>query len=289
MTLKNKVLTLFLLIFSVQSFAQKSKLSWAHAVATGSATLNVQYLKNFPYAYRNENGDLTGVEIDILREFADWSLNQKGVKIKLNFISNKDFYVLYDDIKMREEGIVGSSGITINPERMLDVKFSSPYLQNKSLLISNGVVPTVTGIADLRTTYNNKTAIVVTRSSQEKLVKQLQSSFAPDMKIEYVGSPIELLMKINENPDYVGFVDIVSYWGYLEKNKKSYLKIQPYLQKDEYFGFIFPLRSDWNTAFDEFLESGFGFNLSKKYDDILTKHMSFEVKKQVEYRKIIRD
>ncbi len=285
---KNKLLLFFFFLGSLQTFAQNNNLSWSKAVSTGSATLNVQYLKNYPYSYRNENGDLTGVEIDILREFSDWAMLNKNVKIKLNFVSNKDFYVLYDDIKMRTEGIVGASAVTINPERISEVSFSSPYLQSKSLLISHGNVPTTIGISDIKTNYNDKTAIVVIKSVQEKLVKQLQSSFAPDLKIEYVGSPEEVISKIAQDPSYIGFVEIVSYWGFLEKNKKAYLKIQPYLQKDEYFGFIFPKKSDWNIAFDEFLESGFGFNLSKKYDDILSRHMSYEVKKQVEYRKIIR-
>ena len=52
--------------------------------------------------------------------------------------------------------------------------------------------------------------------------------------------------------------------------------------QNEYFGFIFPESSDWNRAINEFLESGFGFTATKKYREILQKHLGEEVIEYVE-------
>ncbi|MFT5668940.1 MAG: ABC-type amino acid transport substrate-binding protein, partial [Vicingaceae bacterium] len=52
------VLVLFITAVSAQSFENASE--------SKKATLNVMYFENEPYAYKNEKGDLVGIEIDIM-------------------------------------------------------------------------------------------------------------------------------------------------------------------------------------------------------------------------------
>ena len=92
-----------------------------------------------------------------------------------------------------------------------------------------------------------------------------------------VNSPMDVPLKITENPKFFGYTDIITFWTYV-KNNNHYIKMHKIANVEhEEFGFIMPLDSDWDVILNEFFEKGFGFTSTKDYYDILEKYLGFEI------------
>ncbi len=273
----------FLIAFSISlsSIAQNAG-SWSNAVKSGSGTLNVQYFDNFPFSYHRSKAELVGIEVDMINEFIRWAKDQKNVTLTSNFIENKDFYTFYDEVKKSSGDVVGIGSVTNTPSRSTEVNFSAPYLKNKSLLITSINVPTLGSMADATKNFDSLTAIVVKGSIHEQEVLSLKSKYLPKLKIEYAASPRQVLEKMRANSRYFSYIDLVSYWAFVKQPKSKYMKIHRVANtNEEMFGVIFPKNSDWNMAFNEFMESGLGFASSEAYKEILRKNLGEEIIKTV--------
>ncbi|MFT4755980.1 MAG: ABC-type amino acid transport substrate-binding protein, partial [Vicingaceae bacterium] len=128
------VLVLFITAVSAQSFENASE--------SKKATLNVMYFENEPYAYKNEKGDLVGIEIDIMNSFVTWIKSEKGIELKLKFMPFSEFSSFYAQIQTAPMNSIGLGSVTITENRLNEVKFSAPYLKNVSVLITDGTVST---------------------------------------------------------------------------------------------------------------------------------------------------
>ena len=281
MKITAKLLLLFTLsIFSLQSFAQKdanASSTYANAWAQKKGTMNVQYLNNFPFAYTNNDGEVTGIEIDIIKEFAVWLKIKKGVDVDLNFQSSDDFAKFYEKVKTTKAVSVGAGSVAVTTDRAREIKYSSPYLKNKPVLVSSILKSTLTDVRNISKEFNGMTAVIVKGSVHEKLIKNIKDNYWPDLKVELVESPAIVLDKISNSNKYFGYLDLISYWATIQKESKP-LKIHRATQFDtEYFAFIFPKSSDWAAAFNEFFDGGLGFPASDTYMEILRKHLSSEL------------
>ncbi len=281
MKLSYKALLFFVLIIhSISSFAQKdaaSSSTYANAWAQKSGTMNVQYLNNFPFAYTNADGELTGIEIDIIKQFAVWLKIKKGVDVELNFERSDDFAKFYEKVKITKAVSVGAGSVAVTSDRAREIKYSSPYLKNKPVLVSSILRSTLTDVRNISKEFNGMTAVIVKGSVHEKLIKNIKDNYWPDLKVELVESPTIVLDKISSSNKYFGYLDLISYWATIQQESKP-LKIHRATQFDtEYFAFIFPKSSDWAAAFNEFFDGGLGFPASDMYMDILRKHLSSEL------------
>lgn len=281
MKLSYKLLILIVLTaFSVPTFAQKdaaASSTYANAWAQKSGTMNIQYLNNFPFAYTNADGELTGIEIDIIKQFAVWLKIKKGVDVELNFERSDDFAKFYEKVKITKAVSVGAGSVAVTTDRAREIKYSSPYLKNKPVLVSSILRSTLTDIRNISKEFNGMTAVIVKGSVHEKLIKNIKDNYWPDLKVELVESPAIVLDKISSSNKYFGYLDLISYWATIQQESKP-LKIHRATQFDtEYFAFIFPKSSDWAAAFNEFFDGGLGFPASDTYMDILRKHLSSEL------------
>lgn len=281
MKLSYKFLILLVLTaFSLPTFAQKdaaASSTYANAWAQKSGTMNIQYLNNFPFAYTNAEGELTGIEIDIIKQFAVWLKIKKGVDVELNFERSDDFAKFYEKVKITKAVSVGAGSVAVTTERAREIKYSSPYLKNKPVLVSSILRSTLTDVRNISKEFNGMTAVIVKGSVHEKLIKNIKDNYWPEMKVELVESPAIVLDKISSSNKYFGYLDLISYWATIQQESKP-LKIHRATQFDtEYFAFIFPKSSDWAAAFNEFFDGGLGFPASDKYMDILRKHLSSEL------------
>lgn len=281
MKLSYKAILIFVLsIYSISTLAQKDvaiSSTYANAWAQKSGTMNVQYLNNFPFAYTNADGELTGIEIDIIKQFAVWLKIKKGVDVELNFERSDDFAKFYEKVKITKAVSVGAGSVAVTSDRAREIKYSSPYLKNKPVLVSSILRSTLTDIRNISKEFNGMTAVIVKGSVHEKLIKNIKDNYWPDLKVELVESPTIVLDKISSSNKYFGYLDLISYWATIQQESKP-LKIHRATQFDtEYFAFIFPKSSDWAAAFNEFFDGGLGFPASDMYMDILRKHLSSEL------------
>jgi ABC-type amino acid transport substrate-binding protein len=267
----------FALISSFGAFAQ-ANISWAEALKTKTARVDVAYLSNPPFFYQNEEGKLAGIEYDLLQAFADWAKKEKGVTIEYRYFDLPSFDLVFNRITGGKNALIGAATVSINEKRSKFVNFSAPYLRNRSMLITSGEVPSMVYSSEIKAAFANLQAVTIQGSVHEKALEALKKETLKDLRVTYLNNPDDILKVISSDPTFFGYVDAVTYWSYLQKNKDAFLKIQRTGEMgEEYFGFIFPKKSDWNLAFSTFFDSGFGFTATKNYLKILETHLGPEI------------
>jgi ABC-type amino acid transport substrate-binding protein len=190
---------------------------------------------------------------------------------------NDDFSKFYDKVKTSKSISIGAGSVTVASDRAREVRFSSPYLRNKPIFVTNIMKATLTDIRNISKEFNGMTAVVVKGSIHEKTIKSIKESYWPEMNIELVESPSIVLDKISTSEKYFGYVDLITYWAAIQKEEKPIKIHRLNLTNSENFAFIFPKSSDWYIPFNEFFDSGLGFPGKAEYMEILQKHLSSEV------------
>lgn len=274
------LLFLLFILSNTLIFAQSEpSVSSTYALASTQkyGTMNVQYLNNFPFAYTNSKEELTGIEIDIIKQFAQWLKDKKGIEVELQFERSDNFAKFYEKVKITKAVSVGAGSVSVTSDRAREIKYSSPYLKNKPVLVSSILKSTLTDIRNISKEFSGMTAVIVKGSVHEKLIKNIKDNYWPDLKVELVESPSIVLDKISGSNKYFGYLDLISYWATIQQESRP-LKIHRTTQFDtEYFAYIFPKSSDWAAAFNEFFDGGLGFPASDEYMAILRKHLSSEL------------
>ena len=271
-----QILTLFL-CFSVH-FAAQAQGSYAEALNSKTVQLKVHYLTQFPLAYENEQGQLTGVEIDLVMAFADWLMRVKGIKASFDFESHESFAKVYEGVKGAQGAVFGVASAAITKERQKEVQFSPPYLRNASVMVSNIDVPTLRAYADMPQSFNNMTALVMRGTTLEAHLLEVKKKHFEKMRVSYVEHPRDIVKQIAATQNqYYGYVDILTYWAVL-KEAPANVKIHRAVTIDnQRFGVLLPPGSDWKKVWDEFMEGGFGFAATEAYYNMLRKHLGYEV------------
>lgn len=245
--------------------------------------MEVYYFEQEPFAYMQSN-NLIGVEIEILAEFAEWAQSRKGVKLDVKYTPFKKFEEFYKAVVSGNSFVIGAGTVAINEERKNDVLFSPPYLNNVSILISNGNAETIYNKEEVAEKWKNMKGITTKESIHSRYMEELKKKYLPGMNIEMAKSPLEVAERIGQQVNYIGYIDIVTFWHYLKKSN-VFIKIQRIFSvNNEKFGFIMPKNSEIQGLIAEFFESGFGFTATKSYRDILEKHLGYEVISTVEIR-----
>lgn len=245
--------------------------------------MEIYYFEQEPFAY-TQNNNLMGVEIEILQKFAEWTQTRKGVKLDVKYTPFKKFEEFYKAVVSGSTFVIGAGTVAINEERKNDVLFSPPYLNNVSILISNGNAESIYNYEEIAGKWKNMKGITTKESVHSQYMEELKKKYLPGLNIEMVKSPLEVADRIGQQTNYIGYIDIVTFWNYLKKSN-VFIKIQRIFSiNNEKFGFIMPKNSELHGLITEFFESGFGFTATKNYRDILEKHLGYEVISTVEIR-----
>lgn len=271
-----KKLILLILICSA-SLVLKAQ-TYEEALKTRIANLQVHYLNQYPLAYENEAGELTGIEIDLVMAFAEWIQRTKGIKLSFEFEKYESFAGVYERLTKGNVNDLGLASAAITKERQKQVAFTPPYMRNTSLLVSNIDVPTVRAYSDMPKSFANMTALVMRGTTLEQHLMMVKKQHFEKMRVSYVEHPRDIVKQIAQtNNQYYGYVDILTYWAVL-KEAPANVKIHRSVTLDnQRFGLLMPLSSDWKKAWDEFMEGGFGFAATETYYNILRKHLGYEV------------
>jgi len=273
--MKIKLLVLFL-TFSGLTIAQ---------IPTETLEVTIHYYENYPFAFQGKSGKLEGIEVEIFQAFEKWAEERKGIRIQSNYISYSVFGNAYRRVRSEvANNHIGMASVSVTPKRQEEVDFSSPYLKNKSLLVSGGYAPALYYTSEIGDKFSEMTALTIQASIHEGNLFLIRDEHFPEMKIEYRESAMDIIDIVARNDNYFAYVDIVSFWYYVTTKSDGYIKIQRAAQtEDEYFGFVFPKgESKLKTLFNEFMDGGFGFVSSKVYDRIIQKHLGDDIRKYVD-------
>ncbi|WP_038031916.1 substrate-binding periplasmic protein [Thermonema rossianum] len=242
--------------------------SWETTEKRGVGRITITYIETPLFIYKNEAGKLSGLCVDILKEFILFLEKEKGVRVILSIYKpNDDFNIFLSNVINAEGGVFGLANITITDARKKVMKFTRPYIKNRALLASHESLPTLYNLTDMPEVFAGCTAFTVRNSTFEQDLLELKQKYFPEMSIEYISSAATLVYRIAETPQSFGKIDFPYY---VEANKQKLpVKVHPVGSTYEDFGFIMPLNSDWKGVWDEFLE---GFVGSTRYRQLLIKH-----------------
>ncbi len=256
--------------------------TWAEIQEAGSGEITVLYFEEDAFAFTNEAGELTGVTIDIFRQFINFLNNTRQVEISINFVQQNNFTRLYSDVRDGEGGVFGLANVTITEDRKEELAFSPPYLTNIAVLITHEEVAQLSSFSALSTEFAGNAGILYSGTTHEQRVLDLRDNYYPGMRTVTANSDSEVIDLVTNNPGYFGYVDLYNYW----LAQRQGLPIHRHTvgdQASEDFGIIMPLDSDWAPVITEFFSLGSGgYRANPAYRNILVRHLGTEVTRMLE-------
>lgn len=237
---------------------------------------SVLFLNQVPFCYQ-EKGEIKGIEADILRMFSEWTLGKKNIEIALKFEPYSNFEKFIDTVALGNTMVIGAGTVSIKENRLKDLQFSPPYMNNVSVMITNGTIPTINNKGDVRSVLKSMKAIVTKDAVHVSYIEDLKKQYLPELEIEYSSNPLSVIETIGSDTRYFGYVDIITFWQYL-KTSDRYIKMQRIFNvKDEKFAFVLPKNAEFQGLLTEFFDSGFGVTSTIAYRSILEKYLGYEV------------
>ncbi len=268
--------TMILILMCLTGVGLQAQDSWETAQADGRGTLKVFIQEEAPFAFYEE-GEFQGIEVDILRKFADWVYSRHGVHLSIEFKRYRQFVRLYEDV-LSTENVVGAAFVTINDLRSKEVQFTPTYLQNASVLVSPVAFPTMSSFKQFERIFGEKTALVIRGTTHEKRLMEIRDEYHDGMRVKYVEEPEQMLPHLlSEDRNYYAMVDLITFWRFVKANNGGLKIHRAATVSQEQYGFILPQESDWYELFDSFFNEGFGFTASEDYENILRKYLGDEL------------
>src|SRR6187551_1658144 len=114
MHFRKPLMLLILTIFSSASFAQKYKGdNWANIKSAGSGTLTVVYIEQYGLVYKDKNGKMKGVCVDILTDFVKYIKDKYGKTLTVNYAGEEPDFATFLKITKNTPGVLGVTNTTI--------------------------------------------------------------------------------------------------------------------------------------------------------------------------------
>lgn len=281
----NNVLSLIfvalLLSFPQLNAQQLQGDSWQEVQQNGGGEVTLMYYEEDGFAYENEDGELTGVEIDIFQQFVYYLKNAKDIVLDVNYVGTRDFSKLYQNVKEGEPGLFGIGNVTITPQREQEIDFSPPYLTNIAVLITHESVSDLSSMDAMPRQFQGMEGVVFKGTTHENRMRRIKQQYYPDLSLTYTNSDAEVVDKVVNDTNAFGYVDLSIYWV-ATKNGKPIKRHQVGDQASESFGIIMPAGSDWVEPMQEFFNIGRGYRSTSAYRNILVQHLGVEVTQMLE-------
>jgi ABC-type amino acid transport substrate-binding protein len=245
---------------------------WSSVKMSGGS-ISIAYVETPSFVYKDTEGKLTGICVDMMNDFVKWVNKEKNVKVTSKFVGDgSSFKGMYEKVKSGKGGVFGIGNITITDERKKEVKFSPPFITNSAILITQSTVPTLNKLDELPSILVDFTAYTAKGTLNEKRIVDLKQKYHPGLKIAYTTTSQEALEKIFSDPKGVAYLDMAFYLEAVQLKKN--VKRHPAGDKTaEQFGIAMPLGSDWPIVFEEFVKADGGYFNSKAYRASLVKHL----------------
>lgn len=255
--------------------------NWANVLEAGGGHITVLFVPSEGFAYEDADGGITGVSVEIMKDFVRWLVRKHGVRLTVDFKEDLDWRRFYARVRDAEGGVFGLGNVTVTAERRREIAFSPPYLTNMAVLVSHAATPELERLADLASVFGGQTALSFEGTLHQARIHVLRHTYYPQMRIEPTHSSDEIIRRLTASPGYFAYLDIHEYWQAAEAG----LPIRRHPVGDEAaeeFGIIMPLDSDWQAPLAEFFEADGGYRETEDYRELLTTHLGAELAELLE-------
>lgn len=215
--------------------------------------------------YKDHDGNLKGVCIDILNDFVFYVKDKYQVTVTLEFTEERDFNLFLKRVES-SKNLLGVSSTAITPARQKRFHFTPYFLINPNVLVTNRSGKDITKLEDIGTSYT--TIKVVGGSIHAEYAKELKAKYYPNLVIQHTSSSRIILEELSNKVNMFTILDFSEYLG-ASRTKPYLVKQNINLDLMDKIGFIMSKQSDWDIVWSEFLSN--------------------EYRKSVGYRKNIAD
>ncbi|CAM5197182.1 hypothetical protein RLON56S_03578 [Alishewanella longhuensis] len=241
----------------------------------GTTQLTVLYVPAEGFAYVNPQGQLTGVSVEIMQDFARWLTQRHQLAVQLNFVSETNWQQFYQRIVHAQGGVFGLGNVTITEPRKQELAFSPPYLHNIAALITHQDISPLPKWQALPEQFAKLKPLAFSGTLHEQRINRLRDQYQPNAIVQQVSSNPDLLAKVASG-QYYAYVDAYNYWRAREAGMP--LRDHPIAaESGETFGFIMPHSNDWAGLLEAFFAADGGYLQSPRYQQVLTEQLGAEL------------
>ncbi len=249
---------------------------WEVVLQRGHGKLAAYYVPAGGFAYMCDEGMLTGVTVDILKDFSQFVMDAYGVELEIRFMEEADWSIFYRKIAEGKDGMIGMGNVTITGERMQELTFSPPYMTNIASLITHEDAPRLQRLNELGDTFEGRKALAFEGTLHENRLRTLTGSFYPDAEIKMAHTNDEILERVAESDRYFAYIDLYNYRRASDRG----MPLQRHPVADEaaeQFGYIMPLETTWDGVIKEYFKHDGGLLNSQRYRYIMETHLGKEL------------
>jgi len=248
----------------------------AEAESAGAARLQVIYVPSSGFAYHDEQGHLTGVTVELIRDFGRWLEETREMNVDVEFIPEERWAAFYERVRDSRGGVFGIGNVTITEERRSEIDFSPPYLTNVAILMTHENVPELQSIEVIAEAFAGMTGLIYPGTLHETRIEALRRDHFTEMETVEVASNGELVGLVTSSEGYFGYVDIYNYWAAREEGAP--LRHHPVGDDaSETFGVILPRDSGWTPLLESFFEADGPLLESERHQVLLREHLGEEL------------
>ncbi|MCC5925640.1 MAG: transporter substrate-binding domain-containing protein [Bacteroidetes bacterium] len=261
--------------------------SWTDVQQRGHGTLTAVYVPAEGFAYfpnsltyddttipqtEMQENLLTGVTVELLRDFAVFVRQEYGVDLTLNFVEETNWRTFYADVAASKDGVIGMGNVTITEARRSELAFSLPYMTNIASLITHENAPLLEDLSQMGAVWSGRTALAFEATLHEERLRALTDAYYADAAIELVRSNDEIIDRLSEGDRYFAYIDLYNYWRAAERGAP--LKRHPAGDESaEEFGYIMPLGTTWQPVLDAWFNADGGLTSTPRYRAIMEEHL----------------
>jgi signal transduction histidine kinase len=255
------ILTFTFFTLRAQDFTQVSE-SWQAILDKKEGSVEIVWSTLEPFIYKDEAGNLKGIEADFLRDFFSFLEKKYKVRIKIRWRQVNQFSEIEPLIKNRTGCYFGVAAFSITEDRKRNVDFMPPYMPDISVLISNANVPIFLNQHEFARYSGNLKSFTAKGSTYEIDLKTLKKTINADFPINYVAANSDLVDVIHNTPNSIAYIDFPIYLKYYEKG--YHIKRQ-FIFKNirQGYAFILPKKNDWQEPIEAYYRSHFNIVQSK--------------------------
>lgn len=246
--------------------------TWQEVLTQGSGVLTAVYVPAEGFAYLDNDGQLTGVTVELLRDFTRFARQEFGVEVTLNFVEETHWRTFYADVAASADGVIGMGNVTITEARRNELAFSLPYMTNTASLITHQDAPALDELSLIGERWSGRTALAFEGTLHEERLRALAEAYYPEAVFETVRSNDEIIARLSEGDRYFAYIDL--YNVHRAVRRGAPLQHHPVGDdSDETFGYIMPLGSSWQEPLDAWMSADGGLTNSDRYREIMARHL----------------
>ncbi len=219
------------------------------------AVLIVYYYENKPFIYANEDGQLQGIEYDLLSQFRNYLLHKHNVKIKLVWKKAESTEAFHEAVAKGDRGSIGIGAVTITEDKQHNFKYSTAYMSDISVIITNEEVKSCDNIDAFREQFGKLQAVSIQNSGYEYYYEKLKKIMLPKLTTQHVRNNDQIVQTIATTQNTFGYIQLPSYLLALKNGEK--IKRHKWFMEsnDNGYGFILPAKTTWDEPLKEFFNN----------------------------------